>query len=76
MEAFRAGAHGYVAKQAAATELTDAVRAVLAGKYYLTALAAPKELLRSAAGAMSRSPVEFFTDPLTRREREVLALIA
>ena len=73
---FRAGARGYVAKQSAATELTNAVQAVLTDRYYLTSLAVPKELKRSVGGAMSRNPAELFGDPLTPRQREVLELIA
>ncbi len=76
LAAFRAGARGYVAKQSAATELMEAVRAILSEQYYLTVLALPKELKRSAGGAMSRNPVTFFSDPLTPRQREVLVLIA
>ncbi len=76
LAAFRAGARAYVAKQSAATELMEAVRATLSEQYYLTVLAVPKELERSVGGTMSRNPVTFFTDPLTPRQGEVLALIA
>ena len=76
LAAFRAGARAYVAKQAAATELTDAVQAVLTDRYYLTSLALPKEPKRSAGGIMPRNPGELFGDPLTPRQREVLQLIA
>ena len=76
LAAFRAGARAYVAKQAAASELTDAVHAVLTDRYYLTSLAVPKDLKRSAGGIMSRSPADLFGDPLTPRQREVLELIA
>ena len=76
LAAFRAGARGYVAKQSAATELMEAVEAALSERYYLTVLAVPKELERSAGGSMSRNPITYFTDPLTPRQREVLVLIA
>jgi DNA-binding NarL/FixJ family response regulator len=35
MESWRAGALAYVLKQSAAAELADAIRAVVAGRYYL-----------------------------------------
>ena len=37
-EAFRLGAHGYVAKKAASTELPEAVRVVLAGGVFRSPL--------------------------------------
>ncbi|HEY4011308.1 MAG TPA: response regulator transcription factor, partial [Acidobacteriaceae bacterium] len=37
--AFEAGAMGYVAKQSASAELLEAMRLVLAGRYYVTPLA-------------------------------------
>ncbi len=74
--AFRAGARGYVAKQAAATELLEAARTVLLGRYYLTSLAAPKEAVKAVGGAMDNNPAELFADALTPRQREVLQLVA
>ena len=71
-----AGAAGYLVKTDAAAELLSALRAVAAGRSYLSAAVAPAVLARlkntrvtSAAGG---------TVPmvkLTRREREVLSLI-
>jgi DNA-binding NarL/FixJ family response regulator len=71
-----AGAAGYLVKTDAAAELLSALRAVAAGRTYLSAAVAPTVLARlkntrgtSAAGG---------TVPmakLTRREREVLSLI-
>lgn len=75
--AFRAGARGYVAKQAAAAELLEAVHAVLQGRYYLTSLAIPKETAKPPlSGAMDRNPAELFGDALTPRQGEVLLLVA
>ena len=74
--AFRAGARGYVAKQAAATELIEAARAVLLGRYYITSLAIPKEAIGTTGGAMDKNPAELFGDTLTPKQREVLALVA
>ena len=67
--AFRAGARGFVAKQAAATELVEAVHAVLRGRYYVTPLAVPTTAGRCASGAMDTNPAELFSDALTPRQR-------
>ena len=76
LAAFRAGARGYAAKQAAATELIEAVRTTLRGEYYLSMLAVPNGMSLSVGGPMVKNPVEFFDDALTPRQREVLELIA
>ncbi len=67
-----AGAAGYLVKTDAAAELLSALRAVAAGRRYLSAAVAPAVLARlkqtnrpGASGAVK----------LTRREREVLILI-
>jgi two-component system response regulator NreC len=70
-EAFDAGASGYVLKDAADTELVEAVREVASGGRYVNPalgarlLSAPLDERRRAAG-----------DPLSEREREVLTLLA
>ena len=70
-EAFEAGASGYVLKEAADTEVVDAVRAVAAGERYVhPALGA--RLVQAAADERRRSE----EDPLSDREREVLRLLA
>jgi two-component system, NarL family, response regulator NreC len=70
-EAFEAGASGYVLKEAADTEVVDAVRAVANGERYLhPALGASLV----AAEAEERKRAE--SDPLSDREREVLKLLA
>jgi two-component system response regulator NreC len=70
-EAFEAGASGYVLKEAADTEVVDAVRAVANGERYLhPALGASLV----AAEAEERKRAE--SDPLSDREREVLTLLA
>jgi two-component system response regulator NreC len=66
-EAMRAGALGYVLKEAADTELVEAVRDAARGDTYLH----PRLGARLAA-----EPAEKLTDSLTEREREVLKLIA
>ena len=73
LEAFgEAGAAGYVVKTDASAELLSAVRAVHAGRQYLSPTIAPIVLARlrngsSPKGARAATP--------TRREREVLKLI-
>jgi DNA-binding NarL/FixJ family response regulator len=72
--AFRAGAAGYVLKQAAPSELIEAIQAVVAGGLYLSPSIAPRgsqELLNGLGEASDR-----FAVPLTTRQREVLQLIA
>jgi len=70
-EAFTQGASGYVLKEAADTEVVEAVRQVAGGQRYLhPALGA--RLLESEA----RQREEEASDPLSEREREVLRLLA
>jgi two-component system response regulator NreC len=70
-EAFAHGASGYVLKEAADTEVVEAVRQVAGGQQYLhPALGA--RLLESEA----RQRDEEASDPLSEREREVLRLLA
>lgn len=70
-EAFEAGASGYVLKEAADTEVVDAVRAVAGGTRYLhPALGA--RLVSAEAEERRRADA----DPLSEREREVLRLLA
>lgn len=66
-----AGAAGYLLKDDAAAELLSALRAVAAGRQYLSSAVAPAVLgrLRNPAGAAEAGV------KLTRREREVLRLI-
>ena len=70
-EAFAAGASGYVLKEAADTEVVDAIRAVAAGERYVhPALGA--RLVQADAEERRRAE----EDPLSEREREVLRLLA
>jgi two-component system response regulator NreC len=68
--ALRAGAHGYVLKDAAASELVHAVKAVAAGKRYLSAEITAVLIDGLLSNAVPRSPLE----SLSAREREVLHL--
>lgn len=69
-EAIRAGARGYLLKAAAGEELLEAVRAVMAGRIYLTPHIT-EDVLREA----SRQP-DHGGHPLTPRQLEVLQRIA
>ncbi len=68
VEAFRAGASGYVLKRCALSELVVAIRAVLAGQTYITPLMAHRAV--ETAEESAPGPV------LTSRQREVLQLVA
>src|SRR5262249_8956689 len=61
--ALRAGAHGYLHKGRATRELLDAIRAVLAGKVYVSGELA-NELLQRVVGARTtpRSPIDRLSD--------------
>lgn len=68
-EALGAGAKGYVVKHAAASELVDAIRAVVAGQTYVN----PQMGAKLAAAP---PPGESAPDGLTPRELEILGLLA
>ena len=70
-EAFDAGASGYVLKEAADTDVVDAVRAVAAGERYVHPALGARLI---AAESEERKRAE--SDPLSEREREVLRLLA
>jgi DNA-binding NarL/FixJ family response regulator len=73
-EAFRAGASGYVVKQAAAGELIEAIRTVLLGRRYIS----PR--IAATLGTVEFDPdgdsAPQFGGRLTPRQREVLQLVA
>jgi DNA-binding NarL/FixJ family response regulator len=69
VEAFRAGASGFVLKSCAVSELVVAIRAVLSGQTYITPLLAHRAVA-TAAQESAPGPV------LTSRQREVLQLVA
>jgi len=73
MQALRAGASGYLLKDAATSELELAVRAVARGETYLTPTISKRvidDYLMRTTG--TSNPL----DQLTRRQREILQLIA
>jgi DNA-binding NarL/FixJ family response regulator len=74
-EALRAGATGFLVKHTEPSELVRAVRVAAAGE----ALLSPSVTRRLVAEFASRTrpaPATNALDPLTEREREVLALVA
>jgi two-component system response regulator NreC len=70
-EAFEAGASGYVLKEAADTDVVDAVRAVANGERYVHPALGAK-----LVAADSEERKRAASDPLSEREREVLRLLA
>jgi DNA-binding NarL/FixJ family response regulator len=70
--AFRAGAHGYVAKSTSWSELTDALQALSLGRAYISPSIAHHVLSAKGPTPPPESPLALLTD----REREVLQLIA
>jgi two-component system, NarL family, response regulator NreC len=69
-EALRAGASGYLLKEAAGEELLDAIRAVVDGRTYVT------PLIINDVVSIVANPAGGPDHPLTLRQREVLRLIA
>jgi DNA-binding NarL/FixJ family response regulator len=72
LRAFQAGAQGYVLKESAGPEVVAAVRAVHAGKRYLSQKIAGTVLDDYIRQRRAVTPL----DTLTRRERQILQLIA
>lgn len=73
LESVRAGAHGYLLKDTAATELRSAIRAVCRGESYFSPPVASR---LSAAVRGEREARPALLELLTGREREVLEGIA
>ena len=71
-EALRSGAVGYVVKDAAASDLVEAVRAAAEGRRFLSAPLSESSIEEYAQRATSQDPYE----TLSARERQVLALAA
>lgn len=74
-EAFKAGASGYLIKRSAASELKQAIQAVIRGQHYMTPLITKDVLaatLHRPEGQMRQRPMAM----LTPRQREVLQLVA
>jgi DNA-binding NarL/FixJ family response regulator len=74
-ESLRAGADGYILKDATHDELRVAIRSVLNGKTYLSPDISGKVINGYLGAGNSPSPSSAW-DSLTHREREVLKLVA
>jgi DNA-binding NarL/FixJ family response regulator len=73
VHAIRAGAHGFLPKSAAGSELELAIKAVMRGEFYLSPEFSKKAFLEHVSdAAQGRSPLA----ELTPRQREVLRMIA
>jgi DNA-binding NarL/FixJ family response regulator len=72
VDAFRAGAAGYLLKVSPGEELITAIEQVAMGRAYVTTLLA-KDLITLLLEAGSANPAE---TPLTPRQREILQLVA
>ena len=66
-QSLSAGAAGYVGKQAAETDLLDAIRRVAAGSRYVDP---------ALGGDLVVSDADAFANPISERERDVLVLLA
>jgi len=75
-EALRAGASGFLLKDASAGELAEAVRLVAAGDALLSPGVTRRLIAEFARMGAPRSPGRQQLDGLTERESEVLALVA
>jgi len=75
LESVRAGAHGYILKDTAATELRRAVRAVQEGEAFFSPPVASR-LSAAVRGELAREQRTSDLGSLTSREREVLHGIA
>ncbi|MFG3285582.1 response regulator [Streptomyces sp. NPDC048111] len=75
-EALRAGASGFLLKDAAGDELVRAVRAVAAGDAWLAPAVTAELLAEFASRPERRLPEPAELNVLTSREREVLGLVA
>ena len=76
LEALRAGASGYAGKDTKTSEIVGAVRAVAAGRRYLSPPLTEFAIEAYMQKAQTTPPREISYDTLTTREREVLQLAA
>ena len=74
--ALRAGASGFLLKDASANELADAVRVVAAGDALLAPSVTRRLIAEFSRLGGPRAPSRVRLDELTERETEVLALVA
>jgi DNA-binding NarL/FixJ family response regulator len=74
MGALRAGASGYLLKDAPREQVLDAIRGTVEGKTFIDPSIAGTVL--DEARGVSRKPAALITDKLTQRETQVLRLLA
>jgi DNA-binding NarL/FixJ family response regulator len=74
LEAIRAGASGYLLKDATREEVLNAIRGTVEGKTFIDPSVAGKLLGEITGG--KKKPAAVLTDKLTQREIEVLQLLA
>lgn len=72
--AFRLGASGYILKQSIVKEISEAVREIVEGRYYVSIQL--RQGLTEMLLSHTANPSELFGDNLTPRQREVLQLVA
>ncbi|GLZ05844.1 DNA-binding response regulator [Actinomadura sp. NBRC 104412] len=75
-EALRAGASGFLLKDASAAELSDAVRIIAAGDALLSPSVTRRLIAEFSRLGAPRSPSRTRLEELTERETEVLTLVA
>src|SRR4030095_4026889 len=76
-EGLRAGAVGYLLKDAPSEKLVEAIRAAARGESFLQPSVAAKVIAEFARVTDKRAhPVPLLVEPLTERELEILSLIA
>ncbi|GAA2414129.1 response regulator transcription factor [Actinomadura vinacea] len=75
-EALRAGASGFLLKDASATELSDAVRVIAAGDALLSPSITRRLIAEFSRLGAPRAPSRKRMEELTERETEVLTLVA
>ena len=75
-DGLRAGALGYLLKDAPSEKLAEAIRAAARGESFLQPSIAAKVVAEFARLATKRSPTQALIEPLSDREQEILALIA
>lgn len=76
VEAFKAGGKGYLIKRSAASELKQAIQAVMRGQSYLTPLITKDVLAAMVQSPEGQAPRIRPVASLTPRQREVLQLVA
>jgi len=74
--ALGAGADGYVLKEDSRNELLMGIRSVANGKSYLSPSICDRVVFGFLRGGNSETPQPSSWEPLTRREREVMKLVA